>query len=217
MMPYTPTHKARTHTRIVEAAARAFRERGFDGVCISDLMRAAHLTHGGFYAHFRNKDALVAEAASRGLQDSRNEFFEGAAAANPMNPLREIIRRYVSRHHRDTPAEGCAMPALVSEVPHEPAVVRHAFTEGMEQIVAGLSEYTPGATPEQRRDAALALTAGMVGAVALARAVDDPAVSDRILLATRRHFTVAMADTGVETTGASSATPATPNAAPHSN
>jgi TetR/AcrR family transcriptional regulator, transcriptional repressor for nem operon len=194
-VPYTESHKARTHARIVESASRAFREHGVDGVCIADLMRAANLTHGGFYAHFRSKTALVAEAASRGMQESRRAFLASAEEANPKAPLREIIRRYVSRQHRDDAATGCAMPALVGEIARESDDVRHAFTAGVEDIVGGLAAYTPGETTEERRDAALVLAAGMVGAVALARAVDDPELSDRILLATRRYFTAAMAET----------------------
>lgn len=192
-MPYTKAHKARTHARIVEAASRAFRARGVEGVAIADLMQDAGLTHGGFYAHFPNKDALIAEATTRGLADSRREFLSEAAAANPSAPLREIIRRYVSRHHRDHPAEGCVMPALAGEIAREPDEVRHAFTGAVEELIAGIAEHCPGETPEARRDAALALTSGMVGAVALARAVDDPTLSDHILLATRRYFTDALA------------------------
>lgn len=186
-------HKARTRARIVAAAARAFRERGVDTVAIAEVMQAAGLTHGGFYAHFPNKDALVAEATASGLADSRREFVSEAAAANPQAPLREIIRRYVSRHHRDHPAEGCAMPALTAEIAREPAKVRQAFTAALEEFVAQLMDYVPGATPEARHDAALVLAAGMAGAVALARAVDDPTLSDRLLLAARRFYTDTLA------------------------
>jgi TetR/AcrR family transcriptional regulator, transcriptional repressor for nem operon len=193
-MPYSKAHKARTHARIVETAARAFRERGVEGVAIADLMHAAGLTHGGFYAHFANKDSLFAAAARQGLDESRRAFLTEAAAENPESPLREIIRRYVSRHHRDVPAEGCAMPALAAEVARESDEVRGAFTGAMEDFVTGLEAYVPGETPDARRDAALALTAGMVGAVALARALDDPEMSDRILLATRRFYTAALVD-----------------------
>ena len=193
-------HKARTHARILAVAARAIRERGIEGVCIADLMQAADLTHGGFYAHFANKSAMVAEAAQEGLAESRRAFLAAAAEANPSAPLREIIRRYVSRQHRDGPAEGCAMPALAGEVVRESPEVRRAFTAGVQEFVAGLADYLPdhpgqpALTTEERRDTALVLTAGMAGAVALARAVDDPAMSDRLLLAARRFYTAALAD-----------------------
>lgn len=188
------THKARTHARILAVAARAIRERGVEGVGIAQMMQAADLTHGGFYAHFASKAALIAEVAREGLAESRREFLAAAAEASPDAPLREIIRRYVSRQHRDTLCEGCAMPALAGEMAREPAEVRRAFSDGLEAFVAGLADFVPGETEEARRDAALVLTAGMVGAIALARAVDDPALSDRLLLATRRYFTTAMAE-----------------------
>ena len=158
------------------------------------MMQAADLTHGGFYAHFASKAALLAEVAREGLAESRREFLAAAAEASPEAPLREIIRRYVSRQHRDTLAEGCAMPALAGEMAREPAEVRRAFTDGLEEFAIGLATYIPSETEEARRDTALVLTAGMVGAVALARAVDDPALSDRLLLATRRFFTASMAE-----------------------
>ena len=192
-MPRTHSHKARTRARIVESASRAFRERGVEGVGIADLMRGAGLTHGGFYAHFPSKDALVAEATRSGLADSQREFLAEAAAAHPEAPLREIIRRYVSRHHRDHPAEGCVMPALAAEIAREPETVRHAFTGSVEHLIAGVAEFCPGETAEARRDAALALIAGLVGAVALSRAVDDQELSDRMLLAVRRFYTETLA------------------------
>jgi TetR/AcrR family transcriptional repressor of nem operon len=193
-MPRRADHKARTRARIVAAAARAFRERGVETVAIAEVMQAAGLTHGGFYAHFPSKNALVAAATASGLVDSRREFVSEAAAANPQAPLREIIRRYVSRHHRDYPAEGCTLPALAAEVAREPAEVRHAFTAELEEYVGQLMDFVPGATPEARHDAALVLAAGMAGAVALARAVDDPALSDRLLLAARRFYTDTLAE-----------------------
>jgi len=192
-MPRSTGHKAQTRTRIVAAAARAFRERGVESVAIADVMRAAGLTHGGFYAHFRSKDALVAEATASGLVDSRREFVSDAAEANPEAPLREVIRRYVSRYHRDHQAEGCAMPALTAEIARESTEVRRAFTAALEEFVANLMEYVPGDSPEARRDGALVLAAGMAGAVALARAVDDPVLSDRLLLAARRFYTDSLA------------------------
>jgi TetR/AcrR family transcriptional regulator, transcriptional repressor for nem operon len=195
-MPRSTAHKTRTHARIVEAAARAFRERGVEPVAIADVMRAAGLTHGGFYAHFPSKDALVAEATKRGLADSRREFLTTAAEANPEAPLREIIRRYVSRYHRDHPAEGCAMPALAADVAREATEVRDAFTAAFDEFVTSLAAYVPGDTPQGRRDAALVLAAGMAGAVALSRAVDDTALSDRLLLAARRFYTGALAGGG---------------------
>lgn len=192
-MPRSTGHKARTRARIVEAAAHAFRERGLETVAIADVMHAAGLTHGGFYAHFASKDALVAAATTRGMRESRRAFVADAAEANPQQPLREVIRRYVSRYHRDHAADGCAMPALSADVARESAEVRHAFTLALEEFVAELVDYMPGDSPEAQRDAALTLAGGMAGAVALARAVDDQALSDGLLLAARRFYTDTLA------------------------
>lgn len=199
-MPRSTAHKDRTRARIIETAARAFRERGVEPVGIAEVMHEAGLTHGGFYAHFPNKETLVAEAAVLGLAESRREFVSEAAEANPQAPLVEIIRRYVSRYHRDHPAEGCALPTLTAEVAREPDAVRHAFTTALEEFITQLMEYMPGTTPEEQHDAALVLAAGMAGAVALSRAVDDSSLSDRLLLAARRFYTDAF-HTGNTRTG----------------
>src|SRR5215831_16145670 len=154
-MPRSTAHKARTRARIVETAARAFRERGVEPVGIAEVMHEAGLTHGGFYAHFPSKEALVAEAAILGMAESRQEFVSAAAEANTEAPVAEIIRRYVSRYHRDHPAEGCAIPTLTAEVAREPDSVRHAFTDALEEWVGLLMEYMPGTTSEEQHDAAV--------------------------------------------------------------
>ncbi len=140
-MPRSTAHNTRTQACIVDAAVRAFREHGVEPIFNADVMRAAGFTHGGFYAHFPSKDALVAEAATRGLTDSRRVFLLAAAEANPHSPLREIIRRYVSRSHRDHPAEGCAMPALAADVARQPDEVRRAFSSAGEEFVTHLAAY----------------------------------------------------------------------------
>jgi TetR/AcrR family transcriptional repressor of nem operon len=193
MVSGTSSHKARAHARIVAAAARAFRTKGAERVTIAEVMGEAGLTHGAFYAHFPNKEALLAEAAVTGIMDAQRAFVADAAATHPEDPLREIIRRYVSRSHRDNPGDGCAMPALSAEIAREPDEVRHAYTAAFETFIAQLTDYMPGASAEARHDAALALAAGMAGAVALSRALDDPNLSDRLLLATRRFWTDALA------------------------
>ena len=193
-MRRTREQKRQTHEDILRAAARAFRESGFDGVGVAELMRDAGLTHGGFYAHFPSKDALLGEAAAYGLEQNGQSFFDEAAQAAPDAPLREILRRYISRNHRDTPADGCVLPTLAGEIAREPAEVRHRFTEALETYLARLTEHTPGADDAARRDNALILLSGMVGALVLSRAIDDPALSDRTLLANRRFLTDTFAE-----------------------
>jgi len=202
-MPLSKEHKRQTRERIVRAAARAFRAEGVDGARIADLMRQAGLTHGGFYAHFPSKDALVAEACAAGLTESGAALYDAADAAPPGEGLRLIVRGYLSRTHRDHPETGCVIATLGPEIAREPAEVRHAFTAALKDDAARLASHLashlsaePGAGGVARDDAAYVLLAGMAGAMLMARAVDDPVLSDRILLAARRLYTHSFGEGG---------------------
>lgn len=196
-MPYTKEHKARTRKRIIEEAARAFRGRGVAGIGIPELMGRAGLTHGGFYAHFESKDALVAEACAEGFVDAAEALLaQTVAGARPGEELAAIIRAYLSRSHRDHPEQGCMIPSLAAEIAREQPPVRAAFSRSLAAYVARLAAYLPrslpaesatpaGATPD---DEAMVLLSGMVGALLLARAVDNPAASDRILMRARDFY-----------------------------
>lgn len=179
MVRYPRGHKEKTREQIVETAARAFREGGVEGVGIGELMGRAGLTHGGFYAHFPSKDALVGEACSRAADQAWEQMTALVASAPPGEELATFIRAYVSRRHRDDPGTGCLMPALGGEMPRHGAEVRAAFTAQIRRVLANLQSLLPD-TPD-REDRAIALATGMAGAVMLARAVDDAALSDRIL------------------------------------
>ena len=183
MARYPKEQKARTRERIVAAAAEAFREEGIADVSVPMLMRRLGLTHGGFYAHFPSKEALVAEACARPLLNR-----SAALADLPPDPetLHDLIGTYVSADRRDNPAESCPLPSLAGEVARATPEVRHAFTEAtkayLERVAALLPAEVAGRNPDQE----LALIAGMVGAILLARTVDDPDLSDRILTASRQ-------------------------------
>src|SRR5256714_15571476 len=114
---------AQNRDRIVEAAARLFRERGYEGIGVADLMKEAGLTHGGFYGHFSSKDDLIAEASARALAGSLAAFSELAEQA-PSDPLPAIASAYLSKTHRDKPGEGCLLAALRSDMPPQGAGVR---------------------------------------------------------------------------------------------
>lgn len=190
-MPYTPAHKQRTRGRILREAARAFRERGLGGVAIPAVMSRAGLTHGGFYAHFASKDDLVAAACDEGFSEAGLELVDRVAESAPGDELRQIIRAYLSRAHRDDPSTGCMLPSLTPEVGRASAEVRAGFTAAVLAYARKLAGYLPahaGQTPEEREAAALALLAGMAGALQLARAVDDRTLSDRILLDARTLY-----------------------------
>jgi TetR/AcrR family transcriptional repressor of nem operon len=168
--------------RIVESAARLFRERGFDGIGVADLMLAAGLTHGGFYGHFESKEALMAEASARALR-AAHEYWSKLAQRDPEHALAALAASYLSTRHRDHPGRGCLLAALGSDVARQAAPVRSAVTAGVRSMVDLLAGLLPGRSRAARRDRALATYASLVGALVLARAVDDPALSEAILRA----------------------------------
>lgn len=193
MVRYPSGHKEKTREQIVGAAARAFREEGVAAVSVPELMGRAGLTHGGFYAHFRNKEQLVAEACRSALRESSGRLIETARRAPPEERLAAFIRAYASPAHRDDPGGGCVMPALAAELSRHGSEVREAFTESFTWSIATLARALPeeGGDREVR---ALALMSGLAGAVMLSRAVDDPALSDRILQSARDVFIAAFAN-----------------------
>jgi TetR/AcrR family transcriptional repressor of nem operon len=178
---------AENREKIVAAAGSLFREKGFDRAAVADLMKAAGLTHGGFYGHFESKDALVAEALSRVLAGSV-ERWRGYADKDPAGALARIVRRYLSTEMRDDPSGACAIPSLGAEVARQGQEARSAFTRGISGLVEALTRLMPRRSEEKRRAEALATLSALVGAVVLARAVDDRDFSDEILAATADHI-----------------------------
>jgi TetR/AcrR family transcriptional repressor of nem operon len=192
-MRYPKEHKSRTRRRIVETAAREFRAKGLDGVGVADLMAQAGLTHGGFYAHFDSKDALIEEACRYGIEATIETLDFRARSAPPGDGLRTIVRTYLSRSHRDDAARGCIMASLAGEVARRPPATRRAVTVPLHRLVAVIARQLPDAGDATRERRALAIAASLVGAITLARAVDDPALSDAILEASRAFVLDAVA------------------------
>ncbi|WP_156484172.1 TetR/AcrR family transcriptional regulator, partial [Janthinobacterium agaricidamnosum] len=184
-MRYPAEETAEKHQRILTEAARLFREKGFDGVSVSQIMKATGLTHGPFYNHFTSKEALMAESTLHGSAHSRAGL---DAAMQAPETMRQYIIDYVSTRHRDSPGDGCLMAALAGEVRNQPAV-RPAFTFHLKNLVGKLASHFPWKQKNNPRQDAIVMAAAMVGAVALARAVDDAAFSDEILAAVRAAFT----------------------------
>jgi TetR/AcrR family transcriptional repressor of nem operon len=172
---------AENRARILAEAARLFRERGLSGVGVDALTEAAGLSHGSLYSRFGSKERLAAEALEHALAHSALARVPEAAGTEA---LAAAIARYLAPAHRDAPGRGCAMAALGCEMPRQPPALRKVFTEALRDRMRSFASSLRGRSqlPEDR---ALALLAGMVGALVLARAVDDPAMSDRILSATR--------------------------------
>lgn len=180
-MKVTKAQAQANRAHIVETAAALFRERGYDGVGVADLMAAAGFTHGGFYKHFGSKADLMAESAACGVAQTV------AMTAGAERP--DVVRAYVSREHRDGRANGCTMAALGADAARQPEAVRCAFEAGIENLLAALSRegtVSDGADSRQTRSRALDMLAHAVGAIVLSRACpDDSPLADEILAVCR--------------------------------
>jgi TetR/AcrR family transcriptional regulator, transcriptional repressor for nem operon len=183
-MRVTREQAAANRQRIVEAASALFRKHGFDGVGVDDITKAAGLTHGGFYGHFRSKDDLAAEACAHEGVDPWLSWID----APPAKRLDGLVKSYLTTRHRDNRSNGCLFAALGSEVVRQPKAVRHAFTERFRLKVETLERLLPGRSTAARREKALATMVGLVGALTLSRAVDDPKLADEILDVAARAF-----------------------------
>ena len=168
--------------RIVEAAARLFRERGFAGIGVADLMHDVGLTHGGFYGHFASKEDLMTQACQRVVNRSLDEWKRRADNASG-DPLAAVIAPYLSAEHRDRPGSGCLLAALGPELSRQPPPVRRVVTEWLAAAIAALANLVPARHQAVRRRKAITTFASMVGALVMARAVDDPILSEEILAA----------------------------------
>jgi TetR/AcrR family transcriptional repressor of nem operon len=178
---------AQTRQRIIDSAGRLFREKGFDGIGVADIMKQAGLTHGGFYGHFASKDDLAASVCSEASPaNARLWEPENAPAGTP--PLAAFVGAYLRPAHRDHPGTGCALAALGGDVAREPLAVREAFTGVVRDKLGKLAAMLPGRSKTAQRRKALATMAGVVGALTLARAVADPALSDEFLTAAIETF-----------------------------
>jgi len=175
---------AENHARIIAVASTLFREKGYDGIGVADIMQAAELTHGGFYGHFKSKDDLAAQASRDALAKSAAKW-ESIAATAGDKVFAELVASYLRRGHCDNAGKGCALTALGNDAARQGKPVRTAFREGLMRLVDILATAVPG-TKAARRKRALAAMAQMVGAVVLARAVDDTALSDEILSAAKQ-------------------------------
>ena len=172
---------AANRSRILTEAARLFRERGLSGVGVDALGEAAGLTHGSLYSQFGSKERLAEEAVAQAMAGSALARIPEDSGAEA---LPGIIAGYLSARHRDAPGQGCTFAALGGEMPRQGPTLRRVFTEGLRSRMTRLAAMLPGRRRAAREDRALALLASMVGALILARAVDDPDLSDRLLSAT---------------------------------
>jgi len=179
-MKVTREQAERNRERIIETAARLFRERGFEGIGVADLMGEAGLTHGGFYGHFASKEDLMARACEKAFDESRARWRHRVEHARG-KPLAALAKGYLSAKHRDNPGAGCIVAALGPDAARHGAGVRRSITGWLRTAFAEISDMVPGRGPAARRRRAIAAYASWVGAIVLARAVDDRALSDEIL------------------------------------
>ena len=181
---------AENRERIIDAAGTLFRANGFAGIGVADIMKAADLTHGGFYGHFASKDDLVAQASRRTMARSAANWARVVAKASD-HPYAALLQHYLTPRHRDEPGRGCSFAALSNDAARSGKTVRNAFTEGLEPLIDILAQSVPGRTKAIRRRKAVAAMAGLVGGLSLARAVGDPALSDEIIAAVKHELLAA--------------------------
>jgi AcrR family transcriptional regulator len=182
------SRKEDTHERIVGAAARAIRRSGYGGTGVADIMKDVGLTHGGFYAHFASREAMLAEAADQAGAESVATLTRVAAAAPAGEELRSMIRAYLSKEHIDDAETGCPMAALGSEMPRQAAKVRRAATRRIKEVIDIVARHSPEQGKPGAYEHSLVTVATMVGALVLARAVDDPKLSKALRDASVKHF-----------------------------
>src|ERR687894_2768152 len=184
-----PSRKEATHDRIVQAAARAIRRSGYSGTGVADIMKDAGLTHGGFYAHFHSREAMLAEAADRAGAESVATLERFASAAAPEKALQTLMRAYLSKEHLEGAETGCPIAALGSEMPRQAPEVRRAATRRIKEAIDLIARQLPDWGKPGAHETALATLSTMVGALVLARAVDDPKLSDALRQSAMNHHT----------------------------
>jgi TetR/AcrR family transcriptional regulator, transcriptional repressor for nem operon len=194
MIMRTPKHnvraaaKAASHERIVSVAARAIRRSGYDGTGVADIMKEAGLTHGAFYAHFPSREAMLAEAADRACAEAAATVTDFVATVPAEKALASMIYAYLSRQNLDNVESGCPLPALGSETPRQAPAVRRATTRYVKSMVDLVVRLSPDRGQAGAHERALFTVATMVGALLLARAVDEPTLSNSLREAALKYL-----------------------------
>jgi TetR/AcrR family transcriptional repressor of nem operon len=179
---------AENRRRILDVASRLFRDKGFDAVSVAEVMKAAGLTHGGFYGHFSSKDDLVAQTIGHVLSNDEEAG----------NDIRAYLDEYLAPRHRDNAADGCPTAGLAGDIRHQTPAARAAMTAGLRSQIDRVVNALPDVGAAERRRAAIGTWAAMVGAVILARAIDDTALSDEVLQQTRSWIETALSPAPVQ-------------------
>lgn len=180
--------KEATHERIVSVAARAIRRQGYHGTGVADIMKEAGLTHGAFYAHFESREAMLAEAAAQACTQSVAAVADAVAGEPFPQSMAAVLKAYLSRQHVDSVEMGCPLAALGSETSRQTPEVRRVSTRHIKEMVDLIARQSPQWGQPETHEQALVTLSTMVGALVLARAVDDAALSDSLREAALKHL-----------------------------
>jgi len=184
-MRYSREHKQETHDRIVKKASVRLREKGAHGIGVADLMKEAGLTHGGFYAHFDSREALVIEAFAYAMDRSMETWRKITGEVSPEKRLALIADSYLSALHRDNPGHGCSIPSLGAEIARESPKTRKAFAGKLDEMIEMMADQVPELPRKVARQQAIAALSTMAGALVLSRVAGSSELSDEVLKAGR--------------------------------
>ena len=180
--------KEATHERIVSVASRAIRRSGYDGTGVADIMKEAGLTHGAFYAHFASREAMLAEAAGKACAESAAAVAEVVAKAPQETALEFMLNAYLSKEHVQATEMGCPLAALGSETARQAPEVRRVASQHIKAMIDLIARQSPDWGQSGAHERALVTLSTMVGSLLLARAVDDPALSESLREAALEHL-----------------------------
>ncbi|MDB5987798.1 MAG: TetR family transcriptional regulator [Nevskia sp.] len=184
-MRYDPEHKGRTRRSILSEAATAIRTKGPERIGVAEIMASSGLTHGGFYAHFKSKDDLVAQAITQMFDETFARFLSRTEGLTPSQAVAKYVDMYLSRSHRDSRGDGCALAALVGDLPRMSELARARFTEGVERLCSGFARLLKKLGAKNPDVLAYSVLAEMSGTLTLARAINDTQRSDQLLRSAR--------------------------------
>lgn len=187
-MRYDADHKGRTHRKIVKNASRQLRARGLNTPAVTALMKAAGLTHGGFYRHFKSRDDLVVEAIDESLLDLQDRLITAAKQAAPDQGWKAMVKTYLALESCDRPDQGCPIAALAPDMARTRPAVKQRISSAILKFRQQLLPLMPGRTSEEKAANFLAIFSSMVGAITIARTMPDPALRQRILNTVRDHL-----------------------------
>jgi len=180
-MRTTREQTAQTRVRIIETAARLYREHGINGIGVADLMKEAGLTHGGFYKHFESKEALIAEACTTALETTRMELARKAELASNEEAIASLVHAYLSRAHSDHPGQGCAIAALGAEAARGEAASKEVMAQGVDELLALINKQLRRSGAKDDAGTAHGVLSSLIGGLLLSRLMDSPAKSKTVL------------------------------------